>query len=168
MAEFFSRGSPLDATITGSTTSGARRGARSSSSATARMIAAEYNIPVLMAAMGKALWLSRICSATRLGVMGAIEETRPGTSATTQVMAVWAYPPRAVIVFKSAWAPAPQELSLPAMVRTTGGAAGRGTGGRREDFMRLTSRRMRQGGSTEIRVSLALLVGILGRLPGCI
>ena len=85
------------------------------------MIGVENNMPVFTAATGNASKLKRICAATISGRTGWIASTLPGTSATTQVTAVCAYPPRAVIVFKSACTPAPQELSDPAIVKTTGG-----------------------------------------------
>ena len=70
--------------------------------------------------MGNALKSRRICSATIAPGMGCTALTFPGTSATTQVMAVTPYPPSALMVFRSACAPAPALLSEPAMVRTTG------------------------------------------------
>src|SRR5437899_5610571 len=50
-----------------------------------------------------------------------IEETMPGTSATTQVTTVRAYTPNRVNVLRSAWMPAPEELSEPAIEIATGG-----------------------------------------------
>ncbi len=54
--------------------------------------------------------------------------TQPGTSATTHVTAVKPCTPWAVNVFKSAWMPAPAELSDPAMVNATGGESSYGIG----------------------------------------
>ena len=89
MASFFIRIFPLLATITGSTTSGTPcASAGEIASATASMISAEWSIPVLMAATGKASSTSRIWSATRPGGIGVMLSTRPGCSATTQVTAV--------------------------------------------------------------------------------
>ena len=54
-------------------------------------------------------------------MIGWIEETMPGTSATTQETTVKAYTPKRVKVFRSAWMPAPEELSDPAIEIATGG-----------------------------------------------
>jgi hypothetical protein len=84
------------------------------------MIAEENNIPVFTAPMGNASKTNLICSATILGSTAAILETLPGCSATTQVKAEVPYTPNRVKVFRSAWIPAPPELSDPAMVNATG------------------------------------------------
>ena len=49
-----------------------------------------------------------------------MDETMPGTSATTHVTTVRAYTPKCEKVFKSAWIPAPEELSDPAIVMAAG------------------------------------------------
>lgn len=94
MAPDWSRGSPLLATITGSTTRASLEGefakVLSRISATALMTSLEWSSPVLTAAMGKDWKRRRICSATISGGMGWMALTLPGTSATTQVMAVTA------------------------------------------------------------------------------
>ncbi len=120
MASLFRSVVPEVATMTGSTTSG-MCDLEASISTTATRWAFEYSIPVLMASTGYVLRRISTCSWRMVDGTGWMDSTDSGVSATTQLSAVRPCVPSLENVLRSAWIPAPDEQSDPAMVRVIGG-----------------------------------------------
>ena len=107
--------------MTGSTTRLGRTPA-AARRATSSTTSAVPSIPVFTAATGRSASTVVICWSTNAVGRGWTPVTAAVFWAVTVVMAVVARTPRAAIVFRSAWMPAPAPESEPAMVRATGGS----------------------------------------------
>ena len=108
---------PLVATITGSTTMCSARYSRSLVPM-ARMMSALDTMPIFTASGRMSRNTQSSCCATNSGVASSTPDTPVVFWAVRAVMALMPYTPRQVMVFRSAWIPAPPLESLPAMVST--------------------------------------------------
>ena len=108
---------PLVATITGSTTMCSARYSRSLAPM-ARMMSALDTMPIFTASGRMSRNTQSSCCATNSGVASSTPDTPVVFWAVRAVIALMPYTPRQVMVFRSAWIPAPPLESLPAMVST--------------------------------------------------
>ena len=114
---------PLVATMTGSTTmlpASWRRRPR----ATVRATRALESMPILteagrMSSNTASIWSATICTS-----VSCMERTPQVFCAVSAQITLWPYKPRAAMVLRSAWMPAPPDESLPATVRTEGSCMG--------------------------------------------
>ena len=111
-------------TATGSTTSGA--GTAPTTSATTPTMPLEASIPVLTAWTGMSVRIEYSCSRTASGGRSQKFCTPTEFCAVTAVTTLIPCTPRACMVLRSAWMPAPPQESDPAMVSTHGGVGGNG------------------------------------------
>ena len=77
-----------------------------------------YTMPIFTASGGISSQTAAICCSRNAAGTGHISRTPVVFCAVSAVMALMPKQPSMVMVFKSAWMPAPPLLSLPAMVRT--------------------------------------------------
>ena len=108
---------PLVATITGSTTMCSARYSRSLVPM-ARMMSALDTMPIFTASGRMSRNTQSSCCPTNSGAASSTPDTPVVFWAVRAVITLMPYTPRQVMVFRSAWMPAPPLESLPAMVST--------------------------------------------------